>query len=331
MNYNDAPEIIKEFLFYCRTIKNRSPRTVQGYYLDLRTFFRFLKFKKFNLPDDTEFSKIDIRDLDIEFLSKVSRIDIYEYLQYVTYVRKNSSNSVARKLSCLKSYFKYMSEKTKIINDNPTANIDSPSVKKSLPKFLSLDESRKLLESVGGDYESRDYCIITLFLNCGMRLSELVGIDLDDISDDTLRVLGKGNKERIVFLNDACVNAINSYLIDRNGENYKVIDKNALFLNRNGRRISPRRVQQIVDENLNKAGLSNKGYSTHKLRHTAATLMYRYGDVDMLALKEILGHEHVSTTEIYTHISDKQLKSAMHSNPLSDIKPDNKKKKSKKN
>lgn len=326
MNYNDAPEIIKEFLFYCSTIKNHSPRTVQGYYLDLRTFFRFLKLKKENLPKDIEFDKIDINDLDIDFVSKISKLDIYEYLQYVKNEKKNSSKSRARKLSCLKSYFKYMSEKSNKIDVNPTANIDLPVVKKAIPKFLSLDESRILLESVEGSFESRDYCIITLFLNCGMRLSELVGINLGDISDDTLRVLGKGNKERIIYLNDACVNAINSYLADRNGENYKIIDTKALFLNRNGRRISARRVQQIVDNNLNKAGLSNKGYSTHKLRHTAATLMYRYGDVDMLALKEILGHEHVSTTEIYTHISDKQLKSAMHSNPLSDIKPVNKKK-----
>ncbi|NLK73290.1 MAG: site-specific integrase, partial [Clostridiales bacterium] len=170
MNYNDVPEIIKEFLFYCRTIKNHSPRTVQGYYLDLRTFFRFLKLKKDNLPKDSEFNKIDISDLNIDFVSNISTLDVYEYLQFVTDIRNNSPNSRARKLSCLKSYFKYMSEKSKRIDFNPTANIDLPAVRKSLPKFLSLDESRKLLESVEGKYLSRDYCIITLFLNCGIRL-----------------------------------------------------------------------------------------------------------------------------------------------------------------
>ncbi len=326
--YQDCPAIIREFLFYAETIKNQSPRTINGYFIDLRTFFRFLLLKRGLVPSDTVFHEIQITDVTLELISTVSTMDIYEYLHYVMHNLGNNPATRARKLSCLKSYFSYLTTKTNKLSENPTQNIELPSTKKSLPKYLTLNESFELLRNVEGTFASRDYCIITLFLNCGMRLSELVGINLTDIREETIRIVGKGNKERMVFLNQACLAAIDAYLVDRNSREYKNKDSDALFLNKDGGRLKARRVQQIIDQNLQRAGLSGRGYSPHKLRHTAATLMYQHGEADMLALKEILGHEHVTTTEIYTHIADSQLKKAMDSSPLSNVKPPKPKKNS---
>lgn len=322
--YYDCPPILREFLLYMETIKNLSPRTVEGYYIDLRLFFRYLKFQRGLCPSEIttdNMDDIDITDVALELVKSVTSLDIYEYLHFVMRDRDNNPNTRARKVSSLRSYFKYLTTKVHKIDNDPVKDIEVPAIKRSLPKFLTLEESLTLLNSVEGEFAARDYCILTLFLNCGMRLSELVGINTGDIRGDTVKITGKGNKERIVYLNDACIMAIQAYLTERDKRDYTKKDPSALFLSRTGSRLTPRRVEQIVEENLRRAGLDNRGYSTHKLRHTAATLMYRHGGVDMLALKEILGHEHVSTTEIYTHISDEQLKKAVDASPLSGVKP----------
>lgn len=323
-NYDDCPAILREFLLYMETIKNMSQRTVNGYYIDLRMFMRYLKLRRGLSPagiTQNDVEEIMIADVTLELIKSVTTLDIYEYLHFVMKDRENNPNTRARKVSSLRSYFKYLTAKVHKLDNDPVKDIEVPSIRKSLPKFLSLEESMMLLQNVEGDNASRDYCILTLFLNCGMRLSELVGIDIDDLRGDTVKLLGKGNKERIVYLNDACLYAIKEYLSERDAKKYTHKDTRALFLSRSGTRLTPRRVQQIVEETLQRAELDNRGYSAHKLRHTAATLMYRHGGVDMLALKEILGHEHVSTTEIYTHISNEQLKGAVDSSPLSGIKP----------
>jgi site-specific recombinase XerD len=321
VSYDGCPQILREFLLYMETIKNLSERTVAGYYIDLRMFLRFLKRRRGFASGVGALDEIDISDVSIELLKSVTTMDIYEYLHFVMRNRGNNPNTRARKVSSLRAYFRYLTVKAHKLEYDPVKDIEVPSLRKSLPKYLSLDESMSLLAGVEGGFAARDYCILTFFLNCGMRLSELVGIDLDSISGDTIRIVGKGNKERLVYLNDACIGALESYMLERESNDYGKKDPKALFLSRLGRRITPRRVEQIVEEALKRSGLENRGYSVHKLRHTAATLMYRHGGADMLALKEILGHAHVSTTEIYTHIGDEQLKRAVESSPLSGIKP----------
>ena len=318
-DYKDVPKDVTEFLYYSETIRGLSPRTINGYYIDLRTFFRYLMLKRGLVDADTELESIDVSNIDREFITKISKEEIYEFLYYITRHRSNSNATRARKLSSLKGFFRYMTVKSNKLEHNPTDDIETPAQKKRIPKYLSLEESIELLKNIQSDWYERDYCIITLFLNCGMRLSELVGMDMNDIGNETIRIIGKGNKERMVYLNDACHFALKQYC-DSRASLLNLKEKEALFISkRTGRRISARRVQQIVDHALQQAGLSGKGYSTHKLRHTAATLMYRFGNADMLALKEILGHEHVSTTEIYTHISTEQLRNAAQSTPLSTV------------
>ncbi|MBP0990369.1 MAG: tyrosine recombinase XerC, partial [Oscillospiraceae bacterium] len=300
----DCPAILKEYLFYLETIKGRSPRTIEGYYNDLKMFFRFLMVRDRlkNISSD-DFEKIKIENFDKDILRTVTLTDVYEFLNYTLSTRENNSTTRARKVSCLRSFFKYLTIKINFLSENPVQYLETPNIKKSLPKFLNLEESKELLTTdIDSADNLRDKCIITIFVNCGIRLSELVGINLQDIKEDNLKVTGKGNKERLIYLNENCKTAIDNYLTIRNTIVPKLeSDKNALFLSRNGRRISARRVEQIVDERLKAAGLSGLGYSTHKLRHTFATLMYEYGNVDINILKEILGHVNLSTTEIYTH------------------------------
>lgn len=323
-NYDDCPELLKDFLNYIATIKNLSPNTIDSYYLDLKEFLRFLKRSRKEAQPDTPFTEIIISDISKEDLEKVTVEEVYDYLTFTMRELNNVSRSRARKVTSLRSFYKYLTVKSHKFENDPVKNIEMPKVRAALPKYLTLDESLALLETPEGEHALRDYCILTLFLNCGMRLSELVGINVNDVRDDQLRLLGKGNKERIVFLNRACRDAVSSYIEQRDKQKFQRKDPRALFLSRTGSRLTARRVEQIVDECLKRAGLSDRGFSTHKLRHTAATLMYRYGDVDMLALKEILGHAHVSTTEIYTHINDEKLKAATDSNPLAREKRTNK-------
>lgn len=321
-DYKDCPELVVNYLYDIETIRGLSPRTVNGYYIDLRTFFRYMAQRRGLAAADTPEDKIDIHALDLAFIKSITTSDIYEYLYFVTRARENVPASRARKVSTLRGFFKYLCNKRKVLEVNPTEDVDTPALKKRLPKYLTLDEGMKLLESVNSDFYERDYCILTLFLNCGMRLSELVGINVTDIRDDgTIRIVGKGNKERLVYLNDACVRALRQLCEERAKLPNVLPGEKALFVSRKtGRRLSPRRVQQIVTGCLKAAGLDGRGYSVHKLRHTAATMMYQEGHVDMLALKEILGHAHVSTTEIYTHMGTQQLKEAAQASPFAHVK-----------
>lgn len=317
--YEDAPALLKDFLNYLQTIKGKSINTVQVYYYDLRVFMRFLKLHKKLVPQSINFNSIDISDVDVELIKTITLSDLYSYMSFVSNNRSNSAYARARKVASLKSFFKYLTNKAKILGKNPALELESPKIVKRLPRYLNIDESKKLLSSIDGEHSVRDYAILTLFLNCGMRLSELVGINLNNIRNNTLTVIGKGDKERIIPLNSACIEAIDNYKKVRPVDGVK--DKNALFLSERKQRISKATVQHIVKKYIISAGLDPKRYSTHKLRHTAATLMYRYGHVDIRSLQELLGHESISTTEIYTHLDAQQLKNAVDSNPLSDFHP----------
>ncbi len=319
----DAPVLLKDFLNYMETIKGKSKNTIQVYFYDLRVFYRFLKLH-FQLVDPkTPFDEISISDVDLDILKKVSLSDLYEYMAFISRERDNTSTSRARKVSSLKSYFGYLNTKAKVLEVNPTKELEAPKLLKRLPRYLNVEESKKLLSSVNGKYSERDYAILTLFLNCGMRLSELVGININNIKGNTLTIIGKGDKERTVYLNNSSLDAINQYLKVRPVDNVK--DKNALFLSERKQRISKNMVHRIVKKYICEAGLDPQRYSTHKLRHTAATLMYKHGNVDIRALQEILGHESIATTEIYTHLDNAQLRAAIDSNPLSDFVPDDRK------
>lgn len=318
MKYDGCPSVIREFLLYLETIRNLSSRTVLAYWIDLRTFFRYMYRARGIVSDDTPFEEIKIDDLSLDFVGSITQMDVYEFLHFVMTDKDNSASTRSRKISALRSYFKYLTIKVHKLDNNPVKDLEVPALKKTLPKYLSLDEAIALLGTVDGEFASRDYCILTLFLNCGMRLSELCGINVLDLHEETITITGKGNKERQVYLNPACKKAIARYFRDRNSRTYANKDRQALFLSRTGSRLTPRRVEQIVNGYIQKAGLDGQGYTVHKLRHTAATLMYRYGDVDILTLKEILGHAHTSTTEIYTHLDDRRLKEAADASPLSD-------------
>ena len=328
MNYNidlkSLPSLVREFASYKSVIQNASEKTISEYLLDLRTFFRFMiaREKKIDMTSP-EFEAIDISKIDIEYIRHITTEDIYEFLMYADNVRGNMSAAKARKLSSIKVFFKYLHVKRMMIDENPAINIESPKKKQALPKFLTVEESVALLEAVKNDRESksrvRDYAIITLFLNCGMRVSELVGIDMNDVDKEfrSLTVTGKGNKQRIVYLNSACREALAAYYTERCNENNTKAPSNALFLSNRQQRISVKTVQWLVYKYLDMAGLESKHYSVHKLRHTAATLMYQTGNVDVRVLKDILGHEQLNTTQIYTHVNNISMQEAMEQNPLS--------------
>lgn len=331
MNYgidlNSLPSLVREFASYKAVVQNASEKTIGEYLLDLRIFFRFLlaRDKKIS-PQSEEFDKIDIRNVDLDYIRNISTEDIYEFLMYADSIRGNMAAAKSRKLSAIKGFFKYLHTKRMMVDENPAINIEAPKKKQALPKFLSIDESLLLLEAVKNDVESksrvRDYAIITLFLNCGMRVSELVGIDINDVDRDlrSLTVTGKGNKQRIVYLNSACRDALADYYSERIGQKYASASTPALFLSNRAQRISVKTVQWLVYKYLDMAGLQSKHYSVHKLRHTAATLMYQTGNVDVRVLKDILGHEQLNTTQIYTHVSNRSMQEAMENNPLSSQK-----------
>ena len=275
------------------------------------------------LTNEKNLDNIDIHSMTLDTMNKVTLDDIHAYLFYLTNTFDSKPATRARKAASIRVFFKYLAQKG-MINQNPAMNLESPKLGKRMPKYLSLDDSKKLLEVASNTNDrnnERDFAIITLFLNCGIRLSELVGINIKDIvfSENKLNVIGKGNKERTIYLNKACVNAINSYLAVRPRTGIKSGSEDALFLSERLERISRRTVQYIVKQELLKAGLDTNKYSVHKLRHTAATLMYQYGNVDIRALQELLGHESISTTQIYTHVNNEQVRHAVEDNPLANL------------
>ena len=321
------PSLVREYASYKSVIQNASEKTIAEYLLDLRTFFRFLRARELKISTDSEqFEAIDISRIDLEYIRNITMEDIYEFLMYADHERGNMAAAKSRKLSAIKGFFKYLTTNRMMLEDNPAANIESPKRQQSLPKFLSLEESLLLLDAVRNDKDSktrvRDYAIITLFMNCGMRVSELVGINLNDVDRElrSMSVTGKGNKQRIVYLNEACREALAEYRDERLSERHIKADTPALFLSNREQRISVKTVQWLVYKYLDMAGLESKHYSVHKLRHTAATLMYQSGNVDVRVLKDILGHEQLNTTQIYTHVSNRNMEEAMANNPLSSQK-----------
>lgn len=317
------PDFVNSFLDYTITILNKSPNTVKEYNYDIANFLKYIK-KQFKLTDEADLKEIKINDMDISILKKITLQDIHGYISYMAIDLKSSPATRARKISAIRVFFKYLTSKAKIIDVNPAQNLETPKLGKRMPRYLSLEESKKLLNVSQDDTDRnsvRDHAIITLFLNCGMRLSELVGINISniDFSESRMTVIGKGNKERTIYLNKACMNALKDYLSIRPHDKVKNDSRDALFLSERKERISNRTVQNIVKNELARAGLDTTKYSVHKLRHTAATLMYQYGDVDIRALQELLGHESISTTEIYTHVNDERVRNAVENNPLANL------------
>ena len=321
----DCPQYLRDYLTYVRVVRNHTERTEEGYYIDLRTFLRYLKIHNGDVPEGTDFEDIKIADVPISYLENFTLMGAYEYMNFLIDDRKNSNAARSRKTSSLRQFYEFLANKAMLISKNPIERLEHPKALQTLPKFLELDQSKQLLSSVESNNQKRDYCIITLFLNCGMRLSELVGLNINDYSESarTLRVFGKGQKERIIYINDACINALNEYLAVRPNS---AVEPNAIFISSHANhltRLTARRVQRIVEDQLRRAGLGNLGLSTHKLRHTAATLMYEYGGVDPMVLKDVLGHKSVATTQIYTHLSDSDRKKAAENSPLADFKAQN--------
>ena len=318
----ELPQLVQDYLNYLIAVKSKSKLTVLEYASDLKLFLCYLVYQTNPESfDEASIEKINISKLDLDFIKTATPLSAYSFLKYCVDVRKNDTAARARKVVSIKRFYRYLKIQG-YIDENPMQDLESPKIKKSLPKYLSLDQATDLLNAVDGKYKERDYCILVLFMNCGLRLSELVSLNLSDIkNDNTMVVTGKGNKQRTVYLNGACLEAIKRYMTVRPIEGVK--DRDALFISRQMNRISPKTVQHIVKVFLDKSGLGDKGFSVHKLRHTAATLMYQYGHVDVLQLKEILGHENLSTTEIYTHVVDEQLRKSVESNPLNKVRISN--------
>ncbi len=325
--FSDCPQILRDFLVYHDTIKGQSQRTISEYYLDLRMFLRFIKLMRNDMPVHTRLDDIDIREIDVDYIRQITASDVFDFLSYLANDRAINpdspaveygieASSRARKLSAIKSFYKYLTVRTKQLTENPVADLEYPKLRKSLPKYLTMEQSAALLRSVSGQNEKRDYAILMLFLNCGIRRSELVGLNISDVYEDRIRVVGKGNKERVVYFGSACRKAIDAYLVERNK---KVLsDNRALFGSRDGNRISVTAVHRLVKKHMLAAGLDATQFSAHKLRHTAATMMLS-GGVDVKTVQEVLGHENLNTTQIYTHIENTELKIAAEANPLSKL------------
>ncbi|GKU24720.1 tyrosine recombinase XerC [Clostridium folliculivorans] len=319
--YNNLPNSVIDFLNYLETIKGKSERTIAGYKFDLTVFFRFIKLYKGLCNSEIDFNEIPLTDIDENFLRTIKLTDLYAFMSFVEKQRINGTYARARKVAALKSYFKFISTKAKILTEDPTVELETPKISKRHPVYLTLDQSINLLNSLDQKNKNylRDYCILTLFLNCGLRLSELCNIQIDKIKNDTLTIIGKGNKERTVYLNEASLDSIQKYIAARDSSKCDAENKRFLFLSSRNKKIDKRTVEILVKKHITNSGLTQDKYTPHKLRHTAATLMYKYGNVDIRSLQQILGHESVSTTQIYTHIDDEGLREAVNSNPLSKI------------
>lgn len=317
---SNIPERLNEFLNYLAVIKGKSSNTVIGYRIDLTMLFRFLKLYKGLCSKDIEFGEIDTSDIGDDIINKITLSDLYAFLSFTENQRNNSAYARSRKVAAIKSFFKFLNTKTKILTENPASDLERPKINKRNPVYLTLEESKNLLNSIDSKnkYYRRDLCIITLFLNCGLRLSELCSIDISRIKEDTLTIVGKGNKERTVYLNNSCLKVLSEYLSERNNQEILTEHRDALFISERKCRINKRTVEKIVKKYIEAAGLDKSRYSPHKLRHTAATLMYKHGNVDIRSLQKILGHENISTTQIYTHVDDDKLRQAVNSNPLNE-------------
>lgn len=317
IDMDELPIILEDFLNYTGTIRGKSKDTVKEYSYDLKMFFRFLKQRYRMVDRKTPFNDIVICDIEITTIKKITIQDLHSFISYVDIERKNGNHAKARKVASLKSFFKYLHSTLQLIETNPAQALESPQIDSRHPVYLTLDEAKKFLEAIDGPFKERDYAIMTLFLNCGLRLSELISIDLSKIKGDTLTVIGKGNKERTVYLNNACISALESYISVRPSDNLK--DEKALFISKRRNRLGPKGIQHLVRKYAEKAEIDKENFSPHKLRHTAATLMYKHGNVDIRALQDILGHENIATTQIYTHVDDERLRDAVNSNPLSNL------------
>lgn len=325
--FADCPQILRDFLTYHENIKGQSPRTISEYYLDLRMFLRFIRLMRNDMPMNTPLEDIPIKDINLAFVGSITTSEVFDFLSYLANDRPLNPDSVfteygiesssrSRKLSAIKSFYKYLTVRTKQLQENPVADLEYPKLRKSLPKYLTISQASALLQAVSGQNAKRDYAILMLFLNCGIRRSELVGLNISDVYEDRIRVVGKGNKERFVYFGSSCRKAIDAYMVERN--KMVLTDNRALFGSRNGNRISVTAVHRLVDKALLKAGLDTTQFSAHKLRHTAATMMLS-GGVDVKTVQEVLGHENLNTTQIYTHIENTELKLAAEANPLSKL------------
>ena len=325
--FADCPQILRDFLTYHENIKGQSPRTISEYYLDLRMFLRFIRLMRNDMPLNTPLEDIPIKDIGLDFVGSITTSEVFDFLSYLANDRPLNPDSIyteygiepsarSRKLSAIKSFYKYLTVRTKQLQENPVADLEYPKLRKSLPKYLTMSQASALLQAVSGQNAKRDYAILMLFLNCGIRRSELVGLNISDVYEDRIRVVGKGNKERIVYFGSSCHKAIEAYMEERS--KMVLSDNRALFASRNGNRISVTAVHRLVEKALLKAGLDTTQFSAHKLRHTAATMMLS-GGVDVKTVQEVLGHENLNTTQIYTHIESTELKLAAEANPLSKL------------
>lgn len=323
----EAPKVLRDFLAYHEVIAGHSKKTTNEYFLDLRLFFRFLKVNRGLVSPALPFEEIHMLDVDLPFLRAVTLSEVYDFMAFLSRERPTQPSSAktayglgaaarARKVASVRSFFKYMTLKARLLEENPVQELESPRLKKTLPRYLTEQESLRLLESVEGRHAKRDYAILTLFLNCGLRRSELAGLDVSDVREETVRVLGKGNKERILYLNDACIGAVKGWLAERPDAD----GQKALFLSAQKKRMHENTIHNLVKKHILQAGLDPSRYSAHKLRHTAATLMLSNG-VDVRTLQEVLGHEHLNTTQIYTHVDNAELRLAARANPLGKVKP----------
>jgi integrase/recombinase XerD len=321
---NELPQFLNDYFNYLKTIKGCSNTTIVAYTADLSLLLKFIKMYKGLIPSENalQLEDISINDLTIDTLKTIELQDLYAFMSYLEKHRGNGNYAKARKIAAIKSLFRYLSTKAKVLSSDPTLEMESPKLGKRSPVYLTLDESKTLLDATSTRHKHsiRDHSIITLFLNCGLRLSELCSINISDMKDDTLSIVGKGNKERTIYLNKASLRAIYKYLPIRNADIEKIHaeDKDALFISGKYGRINKRTVERIVKKHIGNAGLNRDKYTPHKLRHTSATLMYKHGNVDIRSLQEILGHENISTTQIYTHVDSDKLRTAVKSNPLSD-------------
>ena len=306
MQSNKTCPLVEQYLDYLLIIKNRSENTILEYRTYLLMFFSYIMKLR-----DINFIYINFEQVNLEFIKSISLQDMYSFISYCQKSLNSSAGTRARKIVSIRQFWKYLKTKAHVIDSNIAEELETPKLPKRIPKYLNLEESVRLLLEC--KKSTRDHCIITIFLNCALRLSELASLNIDQVDNDILSIVGKGNKERKIFLTPAAKKAINDWMHIRNSMN---IDNNALFISRNNNRITTKAIQNIVKKYVISSGLDPKSISTHKLRHTAATLMYKYGKVDIRSLQQILGHESVATTEIYTHIDEHKLQSAVNSNPL---------------